>query len=107
MPASGRHHAACTSATQVAPINRSCSSRRARVQAKEHGVERILVLDVERYDDLTYCELCSPSLSTIHFDSSALGDSAVALINSLITGEPPEDRFLQAPIPYAVQRDST
>jgi len=58
-------------------------------------------------DDLAYGELCSPSLSTIRFDSSALGERAVALINSLITSEQPDERFLQAPLPYVVQREST
>ena len=74
---------------------------------REHDVEVPRDIAVLGTDDLAYCELCSPSLSTIRFDSSALGERAVALINSLITGEPPEDRFLQAPIPYVIQREST
>jgi LacI family transcriptional regulator len=74
---------------------------------RERDVEVPRGVSVLGTDDLAYCELCSPSLSTIRFDSSALGERAVALINSLITGEPPEDRFLQAPIPYVIQREST
>jgi LacI family transcriptional regulator len=58
-------------------------------------------------DDIPYGELVTPSLSTIRFDKSALGERAVALINSLITGEAAEQRFLQEPIPYLVQREST
>jgi DNA-binding LacI/PurR family transcriptional regulator len=58
-------------------------------------------------DDLPYGELYTPALSTIRFDESALGERAVALINSLITGEPVEQRFLQEPLPYLVRREST
>ncbi len=74
---------------------------------RERGVKVPRDVAVLGTDDLAYCELYSPSLSTIRFDSSALGERAVALINSLITGEPPEARFLQAPIPYVIQREST
>jgi DNA-binding LacI/PurR family transcriptional regulator len=58
-------------------------------------------------DDLPYGELVMPSLSTIRFDESALGERAVALINALITGEPAEQRFLQEPVPYLIKREST
>jgi DNA-binding LacI/PurR family transcriptional regulator len=58
-------------------------------------------------DDLPYGELVIPSLSTIRFDESALGERAVALINSLITGKSAEQRFLQEPVPYLIQREST
>jgi DNA-binding LacI/PurR family transcriptional regulator len=58
-------------------------------------------------DDIPYGELYTPALSTIRFDESALGERAVALINSLITGEAVEPRFLQDPFPYLIQREST
>jgi LacI family transcriptional regulator len=58
-------------------------------------------------DDLPYGEQYTPSLSTIRFDEAALGERAVALINSLITGESAEVRFLQAPVPYVIRREST
>ena len=74
---------------------------------RERGVNVPGDIAVLGTDDLAYGELCSPSLSTIRFDSSALGERAVALINSLITGEPPEERFHKAPLPFVVQREST
>ena len=80
------------------PLMRAFSERGVRVPRD------IAVLGT---DDMAYGELCNPSLSTIRFDSSPLGERAVALINSLITGEPPEERFLKAPAPYVVQREST
>jgi LacI family transcriptional regulator len=58
-------------------------------------------------DDLPYGELSIPSLSTIRFDEDALGERAVALINSLITGESAEARFFQEPEPYLIRREST
>jgi len=58
-------------------------------------------------DDLPYSQLFKPSLSTIRFDISSLGDRAVALINSLITGDSVEPRFLQIPEPVLVMREST
>lgn len=58
-------------------------------------------------DDLPYSELFKPSLSTIRFDDASLGDRAVASINSLITGESIEPRFLHIPEPVLVKRDST
>ena len=73
----------------------------------ERGVRVPRDIAVLGTDDMAYGELSSPSLSTIRFDSSPLGERAVALINSLITGEPPEERFLKAPAPYVVQREST
>ncbi|HTP59413.1 MAG TPA: substrate-binding domain-containing protein, partial [Spirochaetia bacterium] len=74
---------------------------------RERGMRVPKDIAVLGTDDLAYGELCSPSLSTIRFDSSALGERAVALINSLITGQPPEERFLNAPLPYVIQREST
>jgi DNA-binding LacI/PurR family transcriptional regulator len=74
---------------------------------REHGVNVPRDIAVLGTDALAYGELCSPSLSTIRFDSSALGERAVALINSLITGVPPEQRFLQSPLPFVIQREST
>lgn len=58
-------------------------------------------------DDLPYSQLFRPSLSTIRFDDSSLGDRAVALINSLVTGESVEPRFLYSPEPVLVTREST
>jgi DNA-binding LacI/PurR family transcriptional regulator len=58
-------------------------------------------------DDLPYSELFKPSLSTIRFDDSSLGDRAVALINSLLTGESIDPRFLHFPEPVLVRREST
>ena len=58
-------------------------------------------------DDLPYGELSVPSLSTIRFDEDSLGERAVALINSLITGEAAEQRFLQEPVPCLIRREST
>ena len=58
-------------------------------------------------DDLPYSELFRPALSTIRFDDSSLGDRAVALIDSLITGESVEPRFLHTPEPVLVMREST
>jgi DNA-binding LacI/PurR family transcriptional regulator len=58
-------------------------------------------------DDIPYGELHAPALSTIRFDKSALGERAVALINSLITGDPIEKRFQQEAAPYLIQREST
>jgi DNA-binding LacI/PurR family transcriptional regulator len=58
-------------------------------------------------DDIPYGELSIPSLSTIRFDENSLGERAVAFINSLITGEAADQRFLQEPVPHLVQREST
>lgn len=58
-------------------------------------------------DDLPYGELSIPSLSTIRFDEDALGERAIALINSLITGEPGEASFLREPEPHLIRREST
>jgi LacI family transcriptional regulator len=58
-------------------------------------------------DDLSYGELCTPSLSTIRFDESTLGERAVALINSLITGTAPEQHFLRDLCPCLIKREST
>lgn len=74
---------------------------------REHGLKVPLDIAVLGTDDLPYSEQFTPSLSTIRFDEAALGKRAVALINSLITGDPLDERFMQAPIPYLVIREST
>jgi LacI family transcriptional regulator len=58
-------------------------------------------------DDIPYSELSVPSLSTIRFGKDSPGERAVALINSLITGEVAEQRFLQEPVPYLIRRETT
>jgi DNA-binding LacI/PurR family transcriptional regulator len=58
-------------------------------------------------DDSKYSSLSQPSLTSISFDASDIGMRAVALINSLITGIPPEERFLKPPVPVIVEREST
>jgi len=58
-------------------------------------------------DDLPYSELFRPSLSSIRFDTAALGGRAVAMINQLITGENLDPRFLQTSMPVLVPRAST
>jgi DNA-binding LacI/PurR family transcriptional regulator len=58
-------------------------------------------------DDSKYSALSQPSLTTISLDPGDIGMRAVALINSLITGSPPEERFLKPPVPIIVEREST
>lgn len=74
---------------------------------REAGVQIPEDLAILGTDDLPYGEQYTPALSTIRFDEAALGERAVALINSLITGERAESRFLQSPMPYLIQREST
>lgn len=58
-------------------------------------------------DDLPHSALFQPSLSSIQMDATPLGERAVALINSLISGGEPEARFLHPPEPVLIQREST
>jgi LacI family transcriptional regulator len=74
---------------------------------REVGIQIPREIAILGTDDLPYGDLTTPTLSTIRFDESALGERAVSLINSMITGEPVEQRFLQDPIPYLIQREST
>ncbi len=74
---------------------------------REQGIEAPRDMAVLGTDDHPYGELFRPSLSTIRFGDSALGERAVALINSLITGEPPAEQYLRPPVPSLVVREST
>lgn len=58
-------------------------------------------------DNIDYCELSQPKLTSIQLDSSDLGLRAVAMMNHLITGEALDERFNQRPTPILIERGST
>jgi DNA-binding LacI/PurR family transcriptional regulator len=75
--------------------------------AKKSGLRIPQDLSVLGTGNAEFSQLVQPSLTTITVDASDLGGRAVALINSLITGVPAEQRFLEPPEPAIVEREST
>jgi DNA-binding LacI/PurR family transcriptional regulator len=74
---------------------------------RQHAIQVPRDIALIGTDDLPHSALLQPSLSSIQMDATSLGERAVALINSLITGEEPEARFLRPPEPILIQREST
>jgi DNA-binding LacI/PurR family transcriptional regulator len=74
---------------------------------REHGIRVPQDIALIGTDDLPHSALFQPSLSSIQLDATPLGERAVALINSLISGEEPEARFRLPPEPVLMAREST
>lgn len=75
--------------------------------ARDYGIDFPEKLGIIGTDDISYCALSQPSLTTIRLDNVDLGERAVALINSLITGIPPDNCFIEPPMPKLIARKST
>ncbi len=74
---------------------------------REHGIKVPQDIALIGTDDLPHSALFQPSLSSIQLDVMPLGERALALINSLISGEEPEARFTLPPEPVLMAREST
>ncbi len=67
--------------------------------------EEVAVLGVD--DELPYCMMCQPQLSSVRVDAERIGFEAAAMLNRMIDGEPaPEAPHLVAPT-HIVEREST
>lgn len=73
----------------------------------ERGIAVPQDISVLGTDDIPIAECSTPSLSSIKFDGAELGQRAVAMINSLITGEALDAQFSRPPVPVVVEREST
>jgi len=58
-------------------------------------------------NDETLCTLCTPPLSSIHLDVERIGYAAAALLDRLISGQPPPSETLERPPREIIVRRST
>jgi len=67
--------------------------------------EEVAVLGVGDYEQM--CELCSPTLSSVHLDMERRGYEAAALIDRILGGEKRPDEAVRIPPAHVVERRST
>lgn len=58
------------------------------------------------YDDISFCEYCKPTLTTIRQDTGLLGAEGARMLLSIIKNTPPANRHVEIPVKLIV-RDST